>query len=670
MNAPESNALESIALICIDKPPVNALSQAVRQQLLDELDQAEANPAIKAVVIACAGRTFVAGADIAEFDQAPQAPELSDVLYRIDQCPKPVVAALFGTVLGGGFELAMACHYRLAASNTQVGLPEVNLGLIPGAGGTQWLPRLAGLPLALDKTLSGKPKAAATLVEAGVIDQLIAVDAALEGVYLKRVLHYTAQVIAAGAQPRPVSVMAAERSDKAEAALKRWRSKAAHKFRGQIAPQAIIDSVEDALTLPFQQGQARARERFLQCKASPQSRAMRHAFFAERKASKLPVTTPGKTLAIDKVAVIGAGTMGTAIALCFANAGIAVCLLDLNQAALDRGWSAIKQRYQNSLAQGRINEAQQAERLGKLSTSCDYASLADCDLVIEAAFENLAVKQDIFKQLDRICKPEAILASNTSYLDIDAIAGVTQRPQQVLGLHFFSPADVMKLLEVVQGAHTSAALIQAAVTLAKRLGKIPVLVGNAYGFVGNRMYTAYGREAQMLLLEGATPAQVDTAMTAWGMAMGPFAVNDLSGIDIAYKARRENPNLPDDPCYFRPADLMVEAGRLGQKTGAGFYRYCEHTGERQEDNEVLEMIRVEAQRLGVPQNQGMADEAIAQRLIAALIAEGEVLLEQGIARCASDIDVIWLNGYGFPRFRGGPMWLAAEGIFAGGGFAD
>ena len=643
---------QSIGIITLNNPPVNALSQTVRQGLQTCLQSAASDNTIKAIVIACEGRTFVAGADITEFDAAPKPPFLFDVFYQIDQCCKPVIAALFGTALGGGFELALACHYRVALAGTKVGLPEVTLGLLPAAGGTQWLPRLGGVALSLEMMTLGKPRLASSLVDKGIIDQMIEGE---PSTYLDRVIEYSQQLINTGQSVRPVSAMPVNTNIE-KTLLDQWRAKLAKKAKGQTAPQIIIDCIEDAIHLPFLDGQSNARERFLNCKASSQSRAMRHAFFAERRASKVEgLSAEVMAYEIKQVAVIGAGTMGSAIAMCFANANISVTLLELNQTALEVGLNGITQRYQQSVERGRIDTATFNQRMACIKTTCDYEDLADIDLVIEAAFESMEVKHTIFKQLDQVCKPQAILASNTSYLDIDVIASVTQRADHCLGLHFFSPADIMKLLEIVRCEKTSAKVIKTVVNLAKHIGKIPVVVGNAYGFVGNRMYASYGYEAQMLLLEGATPEQVDTAMTDWGMAMGPFAVNDLSGIDIGYKARRETANLPDDPCYFRPADLMVEAGRLGQKTGAGFYRYDPQTGKREPDPVASEMIRAEAIKLGVEQRDSISDEAIQQRLLSALQKEGRSLLQRGIASCASDIDVIWLNGYGFPRFRGGPM---------------
>ena len=654
----------STAVITIDNPPVNALSQRVRQGLLDCLEAAEADPQVKIIVIHCAGRTFVAGADIAEFGKPPVEPHLPDVLNAIEQSAKPVVAALHGTALGGGFELALACHYRIALRGSRVGLPEVTLGLIPGAGGTQRLPRLAGLETALQMITSGKPvmveNLAETFVDVGkpVINSFV-INSLVEKDLLPSAIQFAEEI---KDQPftRTCDLSVAAVKDHAQL-LDQWRSRLAKKSRGQIAPQKAIQSIENSLLMAFSQALRKERELFIECRNSPQSAAMRHAFFAERQASKVKdlnddIVAPE----INSVAVIGAGTMGTAIAMCFANAHIQVTLLELNKTQLQKGLDRITSRYQQSVKRGRITPEAFKRHMACISTTCDYQDLADADLVVEAAFESMDVKKTIFKQLDQICKPEAILASNTSYLDIDSIARVTTRPANIIGLHFFSPADIMKLLEIVRAEKTSAQAIKTAVTLAKRIKKIPVVVGNAYGFVGNAMYASYGREAQMLLLEGATPEQVDKAMTDWGMAMGPFAVNDLSGIDIAYKARRENPHLPDDPCYFRPADLMVEAGRLGQKTGAGFYHYSAATGERQPDPDAINIIRTEAIKLGVPQRQNIADTEIQQRLVMALINQGNTLLEQGIATRASDIDVIWLNGYGFPRFRGGPMCYANE----------
>ncbi len=643
-----------VGLIAINNPPVNALSQAVRQGIIDCVAEAQLDDQIKAVVLYCEGRTFVAGADISEFGKAPLEPHLPDVLHQVETCTKPLVAALHGTALGGGFELALCSHYRVALAGSKVGLPEVNLGLIPGSGGTQRLPRIAGVEKALEMITSGRPVAVESVVEQKLIDQVVDQDlvAAATG--------FAEALIADQAQPRRVSEIRLSKGEAHDQLFADWRAKLKKKAAGQQAPQYAIDSIENAVLLPFDQGLQKEREMFLMCRSSEQSRAMRHVFFAEREVARVPgLAKETKVQDIVSVAIIGAGTMGGGIAMCFASAGIPVTLVEMNQENLDRGLVMINDRYQQNVSRGRMSEQQMQGCIARIGGTCDYADLADVDLVVEAAFESMEVKRDIFSRLDQACKPEAILASNTSYLDINQIAASTGRPEKVLGMHFFSPANIMKLLEVVRADATSDETLATAMKLGKRIGKISVAVGVCYGFVGNRMYACYGREAQALLLEGATPEQIDRAMQAWGMAMGPLAVVDLSGLDIGYKARRENPHRPDDPLFFRPADMLVEANRLGQKTGAGFYRYDSETRRRETDEEVVRMIRDEAERLGVEQRE-ISDQEIQQRLIFAMINEGAKILEEGVAGRSGDIDVIWINGYGFPRYRGGPMQYADE----------
>ena len=652
----------TIALIQIDNPPVNALSQSVRQGLVECIASANADPRAEAIVIACSGRTFVAGADISEFGKPPQEPHLPDVLNRVDQSAKPVVAALHGTVLGGGFELALACHYRIALAGTKCGLPEVTLGLIPGAGGTQRLPRLCGIEKALEMITSGKPVAAEALLNNGAIDSIV------DNNLLEQALEFGSSCSCKkGMAPtRQIPIPAVTNPE----IFNQWRAKLARKARGQIAPQNAIQSIENATLDPFAEAIKKERELFVQCRNSPQSAAMRYAFFAERQVSKLSsvgsqassqidsqIDSQIKPAPITQVGVIGAGTMGCGIAMCFASAGIEVRLLELSPENLECGLNLIADNYAKSVATHRIDAATKEQCLARIQGTCQYQDLCAVDLVVEAAFEDLEVKKHIFTELDRVCKPSAILASNTSYLDINAIADATSRPANVLGMHFFSPAHMMKLLEVVRADKTDDQTLITVMKLGKQIGKIAVAVGVCYGFVGNRMYSAYGAAANQLLLEGATPEQVDQAMEEWGMAMGPFAVADLSGIDIGYKARRENPNNPSDPRFFRPADLLVEHNRLGQKTAAGFYAYPE--GKKQTDPQVPELIAKEAKRLNVPQHKIDTTE-IQQRLIAALISEGKKILSEGIAERASDIDVIWLNGYGFPRYRGGPMYFAED----------
>jgi len=663
---PTTPIADKIAIINIDNPPVNALSHAVREGVVEAINQAEQDENIAAIVINCQGKTFIAGADIKEFGKTPKEPHLPDVLKRINQCNKPIVAALFGSVLGGGFELALACHYRVAIKGTKVGLPEVNLGLIPGAGGTQLLPRVAGVELALTMITSGKPQKVEQLDGHGIIDQLIDADSSIKDHLLTQAVTFAKELLEKKQTSKiitqePMSLT----SEQKEAALglcQQFRDKLSKRARGQQAPQSAVNSIENSFTLPLDEAMAKEREYFVACRGSAQSRAMRHAFFAEKTASKLDIASETKIIPgeIKSVAVIGAGTMGGGIAMCFANAGFNVMLLEMNQSNLAKGVSAIAKRYEQAHARGIINKEKVNQCMALITGTCDYQDLSQVDLVVEAAFETMEVKQQIFSQLDNVCKPEAILASNTSYLDINEIAESTKRPEKVVGMHFFSPANIMKLLEVVATNYTDAQTLTTAMALGKKMGKISVAVKVCYGFVGNRMYACYGREANMLLLEGATPEQVDNAMVKWGMAMGPLAVNDMSGIDIGYKARQANTERPDDPRYFAAADMLVEAGRLGQKTHAGFYHYDEQTNKRSPDDVANKLIKDHATKLGVQQRENITDEEVQQRLIFALINEGAYILEQSIASRASDIDAIWLNGYGFPRYLGGPMCYADE----------
>lgn len=655
-----------IAIINIDNPPVNALSHAVRQGVVDAITQAEQDENIAAIVIYCQGKTFIAGADIKEFGKTPKEPHLPDVLRRVNQCKKPITAALFGSVLGGGFELALACHYRVAVRGTKVGLPEVNLGLIPGAGGTQLLPRVGGVELALTMITSGKPQKVDQLDQYGIIDQLIDVDSSNKDHLLNETILFTKELLTQKQTSKIISqapiTLDAEQKEAAQSLCQKFRTKLAKKSRGQQAPQSAINSIENSFTLPLDEAMAKEREYFVECRGSAQSRAMRHAFFAEKTAAKLTLSSATKPTPtnVKSVAVIGAGTMGGGIAMCFANAGINVTLLEMSQNNLAKGINAIAKRYQQAEARGIISKQKVNQCMDLIEGTCDYQDLAQVDLVVEAAFETMPVKQQIFSQLDAVCKPEAILASNTSYLDINEIAKATKRPEKVVGMHFFSPANIMKLLEVVATKYTDSLTLTTAMTLGKKMGKISVAVKVCYGFVGNRMYACYGREANMLLLEGATPQQIDNAMVQWGMAMGPLAVNDMSGIDIGYQARKANTARADDPYYFAAADILVEHGRLGQKTHAGFYQYEEQTNKRSPDDAAIKLIRTHAAKLEIKQRSDISDEEIQQRLIFALINEGAYILEENIASRASDIDAIWLNGYGFPRYLGGPMCYADE----------
>jgi 3-hydroxyacyl-CoA dehydrogenase len=642
---------DNIAVISIDNPPVNALSHAVREGIRSAVDALDNDAAVRAIIIICDGRTFIAGADIREFGKPPQAPHLPDVVNRIEACGKPVIAAIHGTALGGGLEIAMGCHFRIALGTASVGLPEVRLGLLPGATGTQRLPRLAGVRTALDMMVSGDPVPATQAMKAGIIDRIADGDDLQENA-----LRYAAELISADTPPRrvrdlPVAAVANE-------FFGEYRQAIARKTRGLFAPDKIIQCVENAVKLPFDDAVEQERQLFMECRNSPQSAGLRHAFFAEREVARvpgLPKDTPTRPL--DSAAIIGAGTMGAGIAYACITAGMSVYLLDNDDAGLKRGQQTIEKLLAGGVDRGKIT-ADYADACRKqLFLTREYGDLADVDIVIEAVFETMAIKKKVFTALDDVCKPGAILATNTSTLDIDAIASATRRPEDVIGLHFFSPAHIMKLLEIVRGGQTAADVIASSLLLARTLGKIGVVVGNCFGFVGNRMLYSYGRENQLMLLEGAAPETIDKALQDFGMAMGPNAVGDLAGLDVGYKVRQERTDLPDDPRFYRVANKLAELGRFGQKTGKGMYLY--EAGSRQPipDPEVRALIRAEAEALGVEQRDISAAE-IVERCIYGLIVEGARILEDGIASRAGDIDVIWMHGYGFPRHRGGPMHYA------------
>jgi len=651
MTSPVSYELvEEIGVITVDNPPVNALSQVVRQGIHDavRLGQTDAS---KAILILCAGRTFIAGADIREFGQPPQEPYLPDLCAEIENSSKLVVAALHGTALGGGFEVALGCHYRCALPTARVGLPEVKLGLLPGAGGTQRTPRLAGAMAALDLITSGNPVDAGRAASLGLVDHLV------EGDLREAALAWCRDLVAKKASRRKTSELRVE--SVSDGVLADYRARLAKRARGQVAPQKIIECIEAAMTMPFPDGMATERKKFIECMHSPQSAAMRHMFFAEREAAKvsgLPANTELRN--IDKVGVIGAGTMGGGIAMNFANAGMEVTLLEVSDEALSNGLQTIDRNYMGGIKRGKLTEAEALERRGRITGTTTYAALADADLIVEAVFESLDLKQDIFAELDSVCKQGAILATNTSYQDVNRIAAATRRPEDVIGLHFFSPAHIMKLLEVVRADKTADDVLATCMALARRIRKTPVVSGVCYGFIGNRMLGHYGREAQLCVIEGATPETVDTAMEQWGMAMGPLAVFDLAGLDIGYKARQGLPeDKRGDPRAFRVVDALVEMGRNGQKTGAGFYRYDPDTRKRSNDPDVQALIASEADKLGIVRRDIDSSE-IVDRLIFALANEGMKIVEEGIAQRPGDIDVVYVYGYGFPAFRGGPMHYA------------
>ena len=636
-----------IGVISVDNPPVNALSHAVRQGLLNAFETAAADDS-EAVLLICEGRTFIAGADISEFGKPLREPWLPDLYNRIEASKKIVVSAIHGTALGGGFEAALATHYRCALASAKVGLPEVKLGLLPGAGGTQRTTRLAGVEAALGLMTSGVPIHAERALALGLVDRIV------DGELLAEALAWANDLLDGGATPRrsgeqPVPAYDASIFDVHRATL-------AKKARGQLAPQAIVDCVEAAVTMSFDEGLRFERDRFMSLMQGEQSAALRHFFFAERQASKvegLAKETP--TRPIESVGIIGGGTMGGGIAMSFANAGIPVTLVEINDEALQRGLVIVRRNYEGSVKRGKLSEDDAAANLALISGATDYAALAEVDLVIEAVFEDPGLKKEIFAKLDEACKAGAILATNTSYQDVNAIAAATRRPKDVIGLHFFSPAHIMKLLEVVRAEKTADDVLATCMRLAKRIRKVPVVSGVCYGFIGNRMLQPYARQTQLLLLEGATPAQVDAAMEGFGMAMGPLRVFDLAGLDVGYKARQALPESErGDPASYRVPDLLVEAGRLGQKSGAGFYAYDENH-RPSPDVEVQRIIEESAAELGIPRRE-ISDEEIVKRLVGALLDEGREIVEEGIAQRASDIDVVYVYGYGFPAYRGGPMF--------------
>jgi 3-hydroxyacyl-CoA dehydrogenase len=645
----------AVGVITVDNPPVNALSRAVRQGLVDALMQGLGDSEAKAIVVIGAGRTFIAGADIKEFGKPLEPPDLNFVISGLETASKPTIAAIHGTALGGGLEVALGCHYRVALATAQVGLPEVKLGIIPGAGGTQRLPRLVGAKAALDMITSGDFVRAPQAKALGIIDEIV------EGDLREGALRFAESAITRGTAGRRV------RDNDAKLAEARanpglfadYRAAAKRRARGQESPVRAVDAVEAAAALPFEQGLRREREIFQELVISTQSRALIHAFFAEREAMNIPdVPTSTHARPIKTAAVIGAGTMGGGIAMNFANAGIPVTVVETTDEALSRGLGVVRNNYAATVAKGRLDQAAMDRRMGLIKGSLDLAAVREADVVVEAVFEEMAIKKELFARLDKLAKPGAVLATNTSSLDINVIAAQTVRPQDVIGTHFFSPANVMRLLEIVRGAKTAKDVIATTMKLAKTIGKVPVLVGVCDGFVGNRMIFQYSREAEFLLEEGAFPWQVDKALTDWGLAMGPFAMGDMAGNDVGWRIRKQHAaTRPNDRRYSHLADQICEKGRFGQKTGAGWYRYEKGSRAPLPDPEVEAVILAESKRLGITRKP-ISDEEIVKRTIYALVNEGAKLLEEGIALRPGDIDVIYLTGYGFPAWRGGPMFYA------------
>jgi 3-hydroxyacyl-CoA dehydrogenase len=634
-----------IGIIVIDNPPVNALSQDVRAGLLSAIERLDRDASVRAIVIVGVGKHFIAGADIRELDGEPKAPHLPDVLVRLESSPKLVVAALHGTVLGGGAETALACRVRCGTKDIQIGFPEVKLGIIPGAGGTVRLPRLVGLRAALELMTKGEPIGYVQAADLGLVDHTVDDDAAAGAVA------YARQLLAAGPLPLPVRDRPIRDVAAATAILQDFRASLAASPRRNTAAGYVVEAVESTISLPFADAALRARELFQRCRSSRESAALRHLFLAERNLYR-PAVAPQP---VERVGIAGAGTMGSGIAMSFAQAGIDVALFDANATALQAGLKRIQSMCDNSVKKGRLSVPAAESIRSRVQPVSNLAEAAHADLIIEAVVENGQVKQELFAQLGQLCRPGAVLATNTSTLDVDAIAAASGRPADVIGMHFFSPAHVMRLVEIVRGRVSSERALATAAAVARRIGKVGIVVGNRFGFVGNRMLHAYGREKEMMLLQGATPQQIDQALESFGMAMGPNAVGDLTGLDIGASVRREWKQHPDDPLYFRAADLLVEHGRLGQKSGRGFYRYDAPGKPRQVDAEAVELIRAEARRLNVTPRE-ISDAEIVERSMLALINEGVRTIEESIARSAADIDVIWCNGYGFPRYRGGPMF--------------
>ncbi|OYV39532.1 MAG: 3-hydroxyacyl-CoA dehydrogenase [Rhodospirillales bacterium 20-64-7] len=648
MNAVTALAIgDGVAVITSDNPPVNALGHAVREGLVAALAAAVGDASVQAIVLSCTGRTFYAGADITEFGKPPQRPDLGEVIAALDAATKPVVAGIFGTALGGGLEVALGCHYRVATASARVGLPEVKLGILPGAGGTQRLPRIVGPEKAVGMIVSGAPVPAKLALAEGLIDAIVEEPVA-------GAIAFAHKILADGAKFTRVrdreQKIAATRENPAafEAAAK----EALKKLAGVEAPAACVQSVRNAFTLPFDEGIAAERALFMKLVSGDQSKAQRHIFFAEREAIKIPGMPAGlKPAPIAKAVVIGGGTMGGGIAMCFANAGIPVTIVETTEELLQKGLERIRSTYQVSVGRGALSDDAMAKRVGLIAGSTDWQVIAEADIVIEAVFENLDLKKEIFSKLDAIAKPGALLASNTSTLDVDAIAAATSRPADVVGMHFFSPANVMKLLEIVRGKDSAHQAIATALAAGKALAKIPVVVGNCDGFVGNRMLARRTTECERLLLEGAEPREVDAIVQKFGFPMGPYAMGDLAGLDVGWRIRQHR------GITAPVSDALCEMGRFGQKTGAGYYLYEKGSRMPVSDPEVLRLAEQKAAELGIAR-RNISEQEIFERMFYPMINEAARILEEGIAIRASDIDVVWVYGYGWPVWRGGPCFYA------------
>ena len=636
-----------VLIIESNNPPVNALSAAVRQGLVEAIEQAEADEKVKAVVIACEGQTFFAGADITEFGKPPVMPWLPQVVDRIEECTKPVVAAIHGTALGGGLEVALGCHYRVAVPSAKLGTPEVKLGLLPGAGGTQRLPRVAGVEKALQMCSTGNPIGAKEACDAGLVDRLV------EGELLPHAVALAEEV--RDVRPLPKSSARQDRVRNVDQSVfDQFRQANARKFKGFDAPEANIRAVQTATQKPYAEGVTEERKLFMELLSGQQSKAQQYFFFAERKAAKIDdIPEDTRPRDIRKVGVIGAGTMGGGISMNFLTAGIPVTIVEMGQDALDRGTGLMRKNYEASAAKGKLTSEQVEKAMGYLQPTLDFAALADCDLIIEAVYENMDVKKEVFGRLDKIAKPGAILASNTSYLNLNEIAASTSRPADVVGMHFFSPANIMKLLEVVRGDKTAPDVLLTAMGIGKKIRKVPVVAGVCHGFIGNRMLMPRQIEATKLLLEGATPEQVDRVHVEFGMPMGPFQMADLAGVDIGW---HRDPNRIETI-----RDALCAIDRWGQKKGAGFYDYDEK--RRPTPSPVVQQIIEDFAAENGVERREISDEEIVERTLYTMVNEAAKILEEGIAQRASDIDVVWVYGYGWPVYRGGPMfWADSVGL--------
>jgi 3-hydroxyacyl-CoA dehydrogenase len=642
-----------IAVISVDNPPVNTITAAVRAGLGRALDEIAALSGIKALVLCCAGSTFFSGADLGEFDGPPKEAEFRALFGRVEALPLPVIAAMHGTALGGGLEIALACHYRVAAPGARFGFPEVTLGIIPGAGGTQRLPRLVGADRALDLIISAHPVDAGQAVTDGLVDALI------DGDLRAGAIAYARALLARGEGPRRTGERAVGPASATEAIFEARTAQARKQYPDRTAPHTAIEAVRAALRLPLEEGLLVEDKLVNRAKATVECRAAIHLFFAERRTRivpNLPVTAALHP--VKSVGIVGAGTMGGGIAICFANASIPVTVLDTSEASLARGLARIERTYAVMVERGRLTADEKTRRMSLIRGTLEYADLGEAEVIIEAAFEDMDLKREIFAKLDRVAKTGAVLATNTSTLDVTEIARASGRPQDVVGMHFFSPANVMPLLEVVRTPLTSAEVIRTVMELSRPLKKTPVLASVCYGFIGNRMMEGYAREAERMVLEGALPRQVDSALEQWGMAMGILAVFDMAGIDVGVNVHKANAGrYPPDASYYQADFALAEAGRLGQKTGTGYYRYEPGSRTRHDDPEAVAILRTRASQLQVPQREHSADE-IVERCLYPLINEGFRILEEGVALRAADIDVVWTSGYGFPRDRGGPMFHA------------